>query len=433
MSREQRTSRKKIRLNKKKRKNRLILLAILILIIILAVVIVSGSGGDDSNKAKDDGGDTKQVESTITIGSGGDILIHSPFVEEGTYRTDDGYDFASCFKYIKSNYESYDYMVMNLEVTLAADGYSGYPAFRTPDIIADNLADAGVNLFLLANNHINDSGEDGFIRTMKVLKKKGYDYTGARLKKDSKRYLIKDIGGIKVGFINYTFDTSEGGQPSLNGSPMTSKVAEQLNTFNYTKLKKFKKEFNEQVSAMKKDGAEFIVFYPHFGEEYYTEELGEQHDVAEIACEAGVDALIGGHPHVVEPAEMWKSKDGKHKMFCAYSMGNQISNQRREYMDLMTGETEDGIIVKLEITRNSEGKTKLTDVDYTPVWTYKSDNTEYYILPADNPEDVAETTGLGIADSLRASKKRTYNILGKDMKSIRKELKAEGTDKNQND
>lgn len=407
-------------------------IAVATVAVLTCFMIVMAVIGSTDSKKEDKGNTSKktavsheQKKTVVTIGSGGDILIHSPFIEASTYRTaNGGYNFADCFKYIKSNYSSYDYMVINLETTLAASGFAGYPAFKTPDILVDNLHNAGVDMFLMANNHINDNGTEGFIRSMKVLDKKGYEYTGARMKIESPKYLIKDIKGIKVGFINYTYETSrQGNVKTLNGTPMSKTVSDRLNTFNYDYLKDFCNEMKQQIKSMKNDGAEFIIFYPHFGEEYYTSPMDYQKTIAQAMCNLGVDAIVGGHPHVIEPVEVLTSKDGKRKTFCLYSMGNQVSNQRREYMDLKTGETEDGLIMKLELTKEPNGKVYLSDIGCTPTWTYKSADTRYYILPSNTPGKTQKITGIsGTANQLLESYKRTYRIVGKGMKAAKKEF-----------
>ncbi|MFQ7473589.1 MAG: CapA family protein, partial [Anaerovoracaceae bacterium] len=143
--------------------------------------------------------DVKQETKTITVGSGGDIIIHSPFYRAKEYRTDGDYDFSACFSYVKRIYEKPSFMAVNLETTLPGKdaGYSGYPMFKSPDSLADSLVSNGADLMLLANNHIYDSGVNGFLRTSEILEEKKILYTGARHSEEEKKYMIKDIDGIK--------------------------------------------------------------------------------------------------------------------------------------------------------------------------------------------------------------------------------------------
>ncbi len=137
----------------------------------------------------------------------------------------------------------------------------------------------------------------------------------------------------------------------------------------------------------------------------------------------GCDAVIGGHPHVVQPVDMLTSEDGKHKMFCAYSMGNQLTNQRREYVPMKSGHTEDGMIVSLEITKNKEGVVSLTKVSCVPVWVEKTGKPAYYILAADEYDSLESDTGLsGVGAEAKASASRTHAIIDEGLKKVNEAL-----------
>ena len=328
-------------------------------------------------------------EQTIMIGNGGDIIIHSPFYRSSAYKKDGDYDFTPCFSNIKDVYGEGDFSVIDIETCLPGKevGYSGYPMFKSPDSLVDSLAASGIDMILLANNHIYDYGNTGFLRTTQVMKDKDMLYTGARHSEEEKKYVVQDINGIKVGMIN-SFDPND--------------------------RESFYQEIEEQIKAMRKDGAEFIIVYPHWGIEYQMTEASWQREIAQKLCDMGVDAIIGGHPHVIEPVDVFTSEDGTHKTFCAFSLGNQLSNQRREMMRLKTGNTEDGLFIDLEITRNKKGDVSLTGVKYIPTWVYKNaSGPTYSIVPVDDPSTVEEKTGIkGIQAQAQASYDRTYKIIG---------------------
>ena len=121
-------------------------------------------------------------EQTIMIGNGGDIIIHSPFYRSSAYKKDGDYDFTPCFSNIKDVYGEGDFSVIDIETCLPGKevGYSGYPMFKSPDSRVDSLAASGIDMILLANNHIYDYGNTGFLRTTQVMKDKGMLYPGAR-------------------------------------------------------------------------------------------------------------------------------------------------------------------------------------------------------------------------------------------------------------
>lgn len=419
------------RRSRKKKSNRLILSIIIVLfmLVILGAAVLLAHSIASARDAKSDN-NTKvktstKTEQTVTIGSAGDVIIHNPFLDSNVYKTSKGYDFTSCFKYVKELYNQEDYMVANLETTLSGKsvGYSGYPVFNSPDSLVDNMHNSGIDMFLLANNHIYDKGKNGFLRTSEVLQEKGYDYTGARHSDKGNKYKIVNVNGVKVGMINYTFQTPSQSGKAINGNKMDSSVASYLNSFNPNKLDDFYNELTKQVALMKLSGVEYIIFYPHWGEEYKTEAYGYTKKMAQKACDIGVDAIIGGHPHVVEPVDVLTSSDGKRKTFVAYSMGNLLSNQRRELISsLPTGNTEDGIMVNLQITRDKHGSVSLTGLDIIPTWVYKSgsSNAKYYVIPLNDLNNIEKKTGIsGIASDCNASSKRTHKIVDSGLKKVK--------------
>ena len=161
-----------------KKKNRNLQRAVAVLACCVLVLGVGGFAAFHFLSAKDAvpaSAQQKVEEKTITIGNAGDVIIHSPFYKGSTYKKDGDYDFTSCFSNVKEDYEANDFMVLNLETTLPGKdvGYSGYPMFKSPDSLVDSLTSSGVDLMLLANNHIYDSGVNGFLRTSQLLQDKG--------------------------------------------------------------------------------------------------------------------------------------------------------------------------------------------------------------------------------------------------------------------
>lgn len=417
-----RASRSAERIRRKRRRQTT--LKIITLALALCVILGGVGLGIAAKKAPEASSDfiqkTPEIQPiTITIGSTGDIMLHSPSYKPSEYKVDGDYDFSPMFSFISEVYSTPDYMAANLETTLPGKeaGYSGYPLFKSPDSIATTLTSSGVDLLLLANNHIYDSGKNGFLRTSQFLADSEIDYTGAAHSDEEKKYLIKDINGIKVGFVNYTYETPASGDvKAINANYMDASVAPYLNSFDPNDRESFYTEFSAVLENMRQDGAEFIIFYPHWGNEYQLTACDWQMEMAQRLCNMGVDAIIGSHPHVVQNVDVLTSEDGSHKTFCAYSLGNQLSNQRRQLMSLSTGHTEDGLIMKLEITKNKKGKVSITGADYVPTWVYKTTAGLYYILPLNDIENLESTTGLsGIASQAQASYDRTYATISEGM------------------
>ena len=356
-------------------------------------------------------------EKDITIGSTGCMLLHSPFID--SYPDAEGnYDFSTIYKYITPYYSAPDFMTCEFEGSLAGPdaGYSGYPLFLSPDVIIENIKDSGVDLQFLATNHVYDGGSDGFHRTMQVYDEKNIAFSGIRENSTAKQYVVEEINGIKVGFIDYVYET-DGEGTNLNGIPLMQEDWDLVNSFDYNDLDSFYKEMQSNIASMKSEGAQFIIAQMHWGIEYQLEEADYQDEMAQKLCDLGVNAIIGGHPHCEQPIDVLDTSDGSGHMFCIYSEGNALSNQRTYLMDEMpTGHTEDGAMVTLTLHQDSDGSVSIKDVDLLPTWVYRyqdNDGSKYYILPLDDVANIEKTTGISdIQQEAQDSYDRTMEELG---------------------
>jgi poly-gamma-glutamate synthesis protein (capsule biosynthesis protein) len=136
---------------------------------------------------------------------------------------------------------------------------------------------------------------------------------------------------------------------------------------------------------MKAEGAEAIVVYMHWGEEYYLEPTDLQKKIAQNLCDMGVDVIVGGHPHVIEPVDLLTStQDDEHKTLIIYSTGNAVSNQRIHEMRMKSGHTEDGILFNFTLAKYIDGSVEVIDASCTPTWVHMvGDKESYTILPLD--------------------------------------------------
>jgi len=341
---------------------------------------------------------------TATIGAMGDLLMHMPVVN-GYYNSSNGtYDFTPAFRYISPIISQLDYAAINLETTLCGTNngfpYQGYPNFNCPDAIVDGVKNAGFDMLLTANNHTYDTGHVGFIRTQQVIRDKGLDHIGTRLSAEEKNYIIKDLNGIRIGMICYTYNTgvNSAGQVDLNwGNLMDVEDSPLINSYNYHQLDSFYQKLAGELAAMKAEGAEAIVVYMHWGEEeYHLTPNTHQTTIAQKLCDLGVDVIIGGHPHVVQPVELLTSTaDEGHKTLCLYSMGNALSNQRLGNVDCETSHTEDGVLFTVTFAKYSDGTVVVEATKVIPFWVnmYWGTNgrRQYDILPLDGATETWQT------------------------------------------
>ncbi len=351
---------------------------------------------------------------TATIGSTGDFLLHTPLLTNYYDAATDTYAYDNVFTHVKPYYEQMDWMVGNLEVTLAGDAYAyqGYPNFNAPDTMIDAMLDNGIDMLLTANNHSFDTGSIGFTRTRSVLKTKNMPFIGTRDEAD-KPYRVETVNDIAIGMINYTYQTYRpDGQKALNGILMTGDTAPLINSFDYRNLDAFYTELAQRIEEMQQDGAEAIMVFIHWGDEYRLAPNAYQTAMAQKMCDLGVDVIVGGHPHVIQPIEILTSSISGKQTVCAYSVGNALSNQRVAYMDMKTGHTEDGMVLQTTFTKSSDGTVSLTGLDVLPTWVhmYKSGNKTYYeIVPLDTEQEFATSFNLSASSTGAADAQKSYD------------------------
>lgn len=269
------------------------------------------------------------------------------------------FDYELCFRYIAPILKEADIAVGNLELTLSNKGrYTGYPMFRSPDALAAALQKAGFDLLSTSNNHSNDGGKYGLTHTLDVLDSLGLLHTGTfrdSSERDSLYPLIveKEIDGVsfRLAFLNYTYAT--------NGV-----FAKPPNFVNWIEETTMKQDI-ERAKALKPD---MIIALMHWGHEYHLNEYRTQQATTQFLWEQGVDVVIGGHPHVIQPIKMdtvWTADSSRHRpVLVAYSLGNFISNQYRPNTDL-------GLLFELELVKHrAQETTTIGTHDYLFAWRY---------------------------------------------------------------
>ena len=249
------------------------------------------------------------------------------------------------------------------------------------------------------------------------------------------KYVVQNVNGINIGMICYTYATSvsEDGRPSLNGMPKISEPG-LCNYFTYENLPAFYEEAKANIAAMREGGAEAIVFYLHWGTEYVLFARDRERAIAQELCNMGVDVIVGGHPHVIEPIELLTSTtDPEQKTVVLYSMGNAVSNQRLGNLSMInTAHTEDGLLFNITFSKYSDDTVYLENVDVLPCWVYLRNNkapVEFNILPLDlSTEDqwmekynLNETT----FNAARRSYDRTMEIVGAGLQESQEYLAAQ--------
>ena len=367
-------------------------------------------------------------ESTATIGATGDILLHDLVIQSGYDSETDTYHYDNIFKWFSAYVSQVDYAAANLEVTLCGDdngyAYSGYPCFNSPDEIVDAAKAAGFDLLLTANNHSYDTKFTGFTRTQQVIGERGLDHIGTRLDAEDQNYIIRDINGINIAMTCYTYCSAytSAGNFKLNGNALSSEASQLVNAFHYKDLDTFYRKLSGELEQMKADGAEAVVLFIHWGDEYQTAPNAIQKQMAQELCNLGIDVIVGNHAHVVQPVELLTSQtDETRKTLCLYSTGNAVSNIYKN--NTFPVHTEDGMLFTFTFAKYSDGTVLVESADVLPTWVWRYDDDsgvrKFQILTMDDEADWQEE--MGLTDELlvkcQESYDRTMELVGEGLET----------------
>ena len=302
----------------------------------------------------------------------GDLMCHSTQFNYAKVDADT-FDFTGVYREVKTYLYEADLTVGNLETVIAGKnkGYSGYPYFNAPDDFVYALKDAGFDLLITANNHALDQGWDGVKRTTEVMNEYNIHSTGTFLSQEDRDSIrIFNINSIKIAVLAYSENT--------NGLPIPKGKDFIINLIDEELIRK-------DIIKAREQGVDIVLVHLHYGPEYNREPSDFQKEIVQKIIEFGADIIVGGHPHVIQPVDFFKTNITKlDSGFVAYSMGNFISNQRWRYSDA-------GVILNIQISKN-----KITDslyissVNYLPTWVFKGQTEkgrEYIILPSSITED----------------------------------------------
>ena len=340
----------------------------------------------------------------------GDIMGHGPQITAATLEKDKLFDYTPCFQHIAPLLQEADLAVGNLELTLPGKPpYTGYPTFRSPDELALALRRAGFDLLVTANNHSNDSGLNGLLKTIQTVQGYGFYQTGTfadTLNRQALYPLIVYKDPFKLAFLNYTYGT--------NGIPTPKPAIVNLID---------EKTMQEDLRVARKMQADFVIVVVHWGNEYQLAESPQQMDLAKKLFEWGADLVVGAHPHVIQPVkEVAYKRPGQDSTsgLVAFSLGNFISAQKQAHTDM-------GLVFEATLEkRMADQTTYIADHAYTPVFRYihrdSTGKSQYYVIPARALEEgappfplpVPEATKWHVRQSVAALRKRLGRYAGKE-------------------
>lgn len=256
----------------------------------------------------------------------GDVLLHDTVQDTGLM-PDGTRDYAHLFAQVADDIAAADVAVASQESPLggASLGLSGYPAFNGPQEVGDAEVAAGFDVIAHANNHALDRGMDGIAAELAYWRSAHPEVlvTGiADSQETADAPPVIEREGHVVAVLGYATMT--------NGIPLPEPWAVRMVD---------EGTIAADVAAAREAGAELVMACPHWGEEYVTSPDDNQRYWAQVLADAGVDVIVGGHPHVLQPFEALTASDGR-SVPVFWSLGNFTSNQND--METMVG----GIMTK---------------------------------------------------------------------------------------
>lgn len=217
--------------------------------------------------------------------------------------------------------------------------------FRADKERVDVLKQLGTDIVLLANNHIFDYGEDAFLDTLQVLDDAKISYVGAGNNLDEAcQPCYFDFDGVKIAYVAATKAEKNILTPQAEiDSPGV--------------LRCYDPELFLQVIEEASDYADYVIASVHFGTEYECMADDSQRDLAYRMIDAGADAVIGSHAHVLQGMEYYQDKP------IVYNLGNFWFNDKNLYSCV--------IELNLELDMDEkEKKVSLKSMQFLPCTQY---------------------------------------------------------------
>ncbi len=174
-------------------------------------------------------------------------------------------------------------------------------SYRVNPELAASLVRAGINVVTLANNHLLDCGRTGVLETLDVLTHSGIAPLGAGIdEKAAHAAVIRQAGRSRIGLLAYYWNRRCAATANLPGSAMDPPQA-----------------LEADIRGLR-DRADRIVVAFHWGVPYEREPSPEDRAKARFAVDCGADAVVGHHPHIVQPFEIYRRRP------IFYSVGNFV-------------------------------------------------------------------------------------------------------------
>jgi hypothetical protein len=268
-----------------------------------------------------------QEKKPIKILFVGDMMFDR-YIRQSVAKYGNG-DYGYILELLRDKLAEYDLVVGNLEGPITEKESTSVDTqmderknlvFTFDPAVAKALAESNIKLVSLGNNHVLNQGGEGAQETKKYLDEAGVEYFGDT-GFDGSLAPVKDLSGTKIGFVSYNYSVPDSEKKAI-----------------------------EEIK-LAKEKSDFVIVCPHWGTEYQVGDPGTSvRALAHQFIDAGADAVIGTHPHVIQSSEEYNGK----KIY--YSLGNFVFDQ------YFQKETTEGLGV--EITINPDGGMEYNELKF---------------------------------------------------------------------
>lgn len=294
-------------------------------------------------------------DTVIHFVAGGDVNITDQTVAAGNSSI--GFDYTNVFMDVAPLLAAGDLTAVNFEGNLVGAPY-GSTSGSAPAELMTALKNAGVDLVQTANSYAVYNGIDGLQLTLQGIHSAGMTPLGTFANtaefQESGGFFIRQIQGIRVAFVAFTKGMDGMGLPAGNEDCVNLLYKDFSSTYQDVD----KDGITSLLSAVERYKPDVTIALLHWGSEYNDQTSKTQDKIVKTMKDAGVDAIIGTHPHYVQKV----TYDAETGMLVAYSLGDLLGDASRPGSDY-------SVILDLEITKSgATGEVKITGFDYTPIY-----------------------------------------------------------------
>lgn len=303
-------------------------------------------------------GETEDSEwVTMHFLAGGDLNITDQVVASGG----ENYEYGEVFKDVLPVLAGADLTTLNFEGNACGEPY-GSERVSAPNSMLKALSNAGVDMLQMANSRSIYNGMPGLAMTLQNIRQAGMEPIGAwadREEFDARQgYTIYEVNGIRVGVIAFTKGMDGMALPDGYGLCVNYMYNDYASTYQSV----YEARLQWLMGEVDQESPDIIIVLVHWGSEYNDTQSKTQKQIRDILINCGAGAIIGTHPHYVQPIEEYSGT------VVAWSLGDFMS-------DAAKAGTEYSILLDLEITKNTvTGETYVSDYTYVPVYTVKEDD-----------------------------------------------------------